>query len=53
MRAAQTLTVDRHAALFEPCDIFIDTDDDAWAFIAANARAERGAPFAVIAGGAS
>jgi predicted DNA-binding transcriptional regulator AlpA len=37
MRAAQTLTVDKHAALFEPYDIFIDTDDDAWAFIAANA----------------
>jgi predicted DNA-binding transcriptional regulator AlpA len=37
MRAAQTLTVDRHAALFEPCDIFIDTDDDAWVLIVANA----------------
>ena len=37
MRAAQTLTVDKHAALFEHCDIFIDNNDDAWAFIAANA----------------
>ena len=37
MRAAQTLTVAKHAALFEPYNIFIDTDDDAWAFIAANA----------------
>jgi excisionase family DNA binding protein len=30
MRDAQTLTVDKHAALFEHCDIFIDTDDDAY-----------------------
>jgi hypothetical protein len=53
MRAAQTLTVDKHAALFEDCDIFIDTDDDSWTFVAANTRAERGSPFAVINGGAS
>ena len=39
MRAAQTSTVDKHAALFEHCDIFIDTDDDAWMFIAANHKA--------------
>jgi hypothetical protein len=39
MRAAQTSTVDKHAALFEHCDIFIDTDDDAWTFIAANPKA--------------
>jgi predicted DNA-binding transcriptional regulator AlpA len=37
MRAAQTSTVDKRAALFECCDIFIDNNDDAWAFIAANA----------------
>lgn len=37
MRDAQTLTVDKHAALFEHCDIFIDNSDDAWAFIAADA----------------
>ena len=39
MRAAQTSTVDKPAAFFEHCDIFIDTDDDAWAFIAANPKA--------------
>jgi hypothetical protein len=39
MRAAQTSTVDKHAALFEQCDIFIDTDDDAWTFIVANPKA--------------
>ena len=33
MRDAQTLTVDKHAALFEHCDIFIDTDDDAYTTI--------------------
>jgi hypothetical protein len=39
MRDAQTLTVDQHAALFEYCDIFIDTDDDAWTLIVANPKA--------------
>ncbi len=39
MRAAQTTTVDKHAALFEHCDIFIDTDNDAWTFVAANPKA--------------
>jgi hypothetical protein len=36
MRDAQTLTVDKHAALFEHCDIFIDADDDGWMFIVAD-----------------
>jgi hypothetical protein len=39
MRDAQTLTVDKHAALFEHCDIFIDTDDDAWTLIVVNPKA--------------
>ena len=39
MRDAQTLTVDKHAALFEHCDIFVDTDDDAWTLIVANPKA--------------
>jgi hypothetical protein len=39
MRVAQTLTLDKHAALFEHCDIFIDTKDDAWTFIVANPKA--------------
>ena len=39
MRDAQTLTIDKHAALFEYCDIFIDTEDDAWTFIVANPKA--------------
>ena len=39
MRDAQTLTVDKRAALFEHCDIFIDTDDDAWTFVGANPKA--------------
>jgi hypothetical protein len=39
MRDAQTLTVDKHAAPFEHCDIFIDTDDDAWTLIVANPKA--------------
>ncbi len=39
MRAAHKPTVDKHAALFEHCDIFIDTDDDAWTFIVANPKA--------------
>ena len=33
------MTVDKHAALFEHCDIFIDTDDDAWTLIVANPKA--------------
>ncbi len=33
------LTVDKHATLFEACDIFIDTDDDGWMFILANPKA--------------
>ena len=39
MRAAQTSTVDKHAALFEHCDIFIDTDDDTWTLIVVNPKA--------------
>lgn len=39
MRDAQTLTVDKHAALFEHCDIFVETDDDAWTLIVANPKA--------------
>lgn len=38
MRAEQPSTVDKHAALFVHCDIFIDTDDDAWTFFAANPK---------------
>ncbi|MEA2906285.1 MAG: hypothetical protein QOI12_3672 [Alphaproteobacteria bacterium] len=30
MRDAQTLTFDQLTALFEHCDIFIDTDDNGW-----------------------
>ena len=33
------LTVNKHATLFEACDIFIDTDDDGWMFILANPKA--------------
>ena len=38
MRDAQTLTVDKHAALFERCDICIDTDEDGWSLILANPK---------------
>jgi hypothetical protein len=38
MRTAQTLTVDKHAALFEHCDAFIDTDAGGWSLILANAK---------------
>jgi hypothetical protein len=32
-------TVDKHAALFESCDIFIETDDDGWVLILADSKA--------------
>jgi hypothetical protein len=38
MRDAQTLTVDKHAALFERCDICIDTDEDGRSLILANPK---------------
>jgi hypothetical protein len=38
MRDAQTLTVDKHAVLFERCDICIDTDEDGWSLILANPK---------------
>jgi hypothetical protein len=45
----EQLTVDRHAALFESCDIFIDTDSDGWVFILANPKA-RGVVNSLIGG---
>ena len=38
MRDAQTLTVDKHATLFEHCDAFIDTDTGGWSLILANPK---------------